>query len=176
MTTKRLIIRNWNLDDAINLYKYASDPSVGIPAGWCPHKSIEESKNFIKDADQNSFAVCLKSDNLAIGSICLKLKDKTDMTDRDDECELGYWIGKPFWGQGLIPEAVNEIVRYAFENLNMKKIWCGRYEGNERSKRVQEKCGFHYKWTTYDVDVPMLNEKRVGYVSCLEKSEWNSNK
>ena len=89
MTTKRLIIRKWNLDDAINLYKYASDPSVGIPAGWCPHKSIEESKNFIKDADQNSFAVCLKSDNLAIGSIYLKLKDKTDMTDRDDECEQG---------------------------------------------------------------------------------------
>ena len=66
MTTKRLIIRNWKLDDAINLYKYASDPSVGIPAGWLPHKSIEESKNFIKNADQNSFAVCLKSANLAI--------------------------------------------------------------------------------------------------------------
>ena len=60
------------------------------------------------------------------------------MTDKDDECELGYWIGKPFWGQGLIPEAAKELLRYAFEDLGMRAVWCGYYEGNEKSRRVQE--------------------------------------
>ncbi len=39
----------------------------------------------------------------------------TDMTDRDDECEMGYWLGKPIWGQGIMPEAVKEMLRHAFE-------------------------------------------------------------
>lgn len=92
---------------------------------------------------------------------------------RDDECELGYWLGQPFWGQGIIPEAAREIIRHGFDDLGMTKIWCGYYEGNEKSKRVQEKVGFKYQWTTEDVDVPLMNEKRTGHVSCITKEEWS---
>lgn len=63
---------------------------------------------------------------------------------RDDECWMGYWPGKPFWGQGIMPEAVKEMLRYVFEDLGMQKVWIGYYEGNTKSKRVQEKCGFRY--------------------------------
>ena len=94
------------------------------------------------------------------------------MTERDDECELGYWIGKPFWGQGLMSEAVKELLRHAFEECAMTKVWCGYYDGNIRSKRVQEKCGFHYQWTSQDVDVPLMHEKRIGHVSMLTKEDW----
>ena len=59
--------------------------------------------------------MCLKSDNRAIGAIELKLNSHTDMTEKDDECELGYWLGKPFWGQGLMPEAVRALQRHAFQ-------------------------------------------------------------
>ena len=48
-----------------------------------------------------------------------------------------------------IPEAVRELMRYGFENLKLNKIWCGYFDGNEKSKRVQEKCGFHYHHTAY---------------------------
>ena len=64
------------------------------------------------------------------------------MTDKDDECELGYWSGQPFGGKGLIPEAAKELLRHAFEDLKMNVVWCGYYAGNMQSKRVQEKCGF----------------------------------
>jgi RimJ/RimL family protein N-acetyltransferase len=97
------------------------------------------------------------------------------MTDRDDECELGYWLGKPFWGKGIIPEAAREMLRHAFEDLGMAKVWCGYYDGNTKSKRVQEKCGFMYQWTTQDVDVPLMNEKRVGHVTALPQSSGGSN-
>ena len=60
--------------------------------------------------------------------------------------ELGYWLGKPFWGQGIMPEAAREIIRHGFEDIGMTKIWVGYYEGNTKSKRVQEKVGFRYQW------------------------------
>ena len=64
--------------------------------------------------------------------------------------------------------------RYAFEELGMKKVWCGYYDGNIKSKRVQEKCGFRYEWTTENVDVPLMNEKRTGHVNSLSKEEWQA--
>lgn len=174
LETKRLILRKWTENDAENLYKYAKDPAVGPIAGWPPHKSIDESLEIIKNvlSGEQSYAICLKTDEKAIGAIELKLNGHTDMPTRDDECELGYWIGKPFWGQGIAPEAANEIIRYGFENLGMKKIWCGYYDGNDKSKRVQEKCGFKYQRTTQDIDVPLMHEKRVEHVTCLTKEEW----
>jgi len=72
-------------------------------------------------------------------AIELKLNGHTDMTDRDDECEMAYWLGEPFRGQGIMPEAVLEMLRHAFEDCGMQKVWIGYYEGNNRSKRVQEK-------------------------------------
>jgi len=174
LKTERLILRPWRGSDAESLYEYAKDPDVGPIAGWPVHTSVENSREIIKSvlsADE-IYAICLKEDERAIGSIGFHLNGCTDMTDRDDECELGYWIGKPFWGNGYVSEAVNELLRHGFENLGMNKIWCGYYDGNLKSKRVQEKCGFRYKWTTNDVDVPLMNEKRIGHVNCLTHDEW----
>lgn len=173
LETKRLILRPWREADAENLYEYAKDPDVGPPAGWPPHTSLENSKQIICDilSAPETYAVCLK-DGKAIGSIGLMMKDVTNMTDRDDECELGYWIGKPFWGQGLIPEAARELLRYAFEELGMQAVWCGYYEGNEKSRRVQEKLGFEYRYTTNNLDVKLLNEKRTGHTQLLTKERW----
>ena len=96
----------------------------------------------------------------------------TDLTDRDDECELGYWLARPFWGQGLVPEAARALLRRCFVDLGMRRVWCGYYDGNEKSRRVQEKVGFVYQWTTENVDVPALHEKRRGHVSCLTREQW----
>jgi len=161
--TERLILRRWNESDAEDLYKYASDPDVGPIAGWPAHQGIEESRDVIKNVlnGKEAYAICLKEDGKAIGTIELKLNGHTDMTDRDDECEMGYWLGKPFWGQGIMPEAVKEMLRHAFEDLGMQKVWIGYYEGNTKSKRVQEKCGFKYQWRSENVDVPLMHERRI---------------
>ena len=178
LETERLVLRRWEDSDAGDLYEYAKDPDVGPIAGWPPHQSIEESREVIKNVftGREAYAVCLKTDGKTIGAIELKLNGYTDMTDRDDECELGFWLGKPFWGQGIIPEAVHEMLRHAFEDLGMTKVWCGYYDGNTKSKRVQEKCGFRYQWTTQDVDVPLMHEKRIGHVNCLTSEEWKTRK
>ena len=174
LETKRLILRRWEESDAENLYEYAKDPDVGPIAGWPPHQSVAESLDVIRNVFNGveAYAVCLKEDGNAIGAIELKLNGHTDMTERDDECELGYWLGKPFWGQGIMPEAAREMLRHAFEDLGMQKVWCGYYDGNIKSKRVQEKCGFRYQWTTKDVDVPLMHENRTGHVNLMTKDMW----
>ena len=175
MQTKRLILRPWQEADAESLYAYAKDPDIGLPAGWPPHKSVEDSRDVIRHvlSAPETYAVCLK-DGSPIGSVSLKLKGSTDMTDREDECELGYWIGKPFWGQGLIPEAAEELLRHAFEELGMRAVWCGYYEGNIKSRRVQEKLGFVYQHTTEGLELPLLGELRTGHTMLLTKERWKN--
>ena len=138
LETERLVLRRWEDSDAGDLYEYAKDPDVGPIAGWPPHQSIEESREVIKNVftGREAYAVCLKTDGKTIGAIELKLNGYTDMTDRDDECELGFWLGKPFWGQGIIPEAVHEMLRHAFEDLGMTK---GNDKGLVRLLRRQYK-------------------------------------
>ena len=173
LQTSRLILRPWIEADAEALYRYASDPDVGPPAGWPPHASVENSREIIKTvlSGPEIYAVCLK-DGSPVGSIGLHLKGSTDMTERDDECELGYWIGKPFWGQGLIPEAARELLRHAFEELGMRAVWCGYYEGNEKSRRVQEKLGFAYQHKTDGLNVALMHDIRTGHCNLMTKERW----
>ena len=93
MKTKRLVLRKWTEADAESLYEYAKDSEVGPIAGWPPHKSVEESLDVIRNVfnGPECYAICEKENGKAIGAIELKLKGHTDMTDREDECELGYW-------------------------------------------------------------------------------------
>lgn len=86
-----------------------------------------------------------------VGSIGLMIGSASDKGIPDAEAEVGYWIGVLYWGQGLIPEAVREIMRHGFDDLNLEKMWFGYFDGNTKSKRVQEKM-----W------VPLSSYKREG--------------
>ncbi|MDD2971535.1 MAG: GNAT family N-acetyltransferase [Lachnospiraceae bacterium] len=174
METERLILRPWTEEDAESLYEYAIDPEVGPIAGWPVHTSVENSREIIRDvlAVPGTYAVCLKSDNRAIGSVGLLIGERSNMEIPSDEAEIGYWIGKSFWGQGLIPEAVRVLMRYAFETLGMKKLWCGYFDGNVKSKRVQEKCGFIYHHTNKDKLWPLMGDIRTEHITCITPEEF----
>ncbi len=176
ITTERLILRKWQESDADAVYEYAKDPEVGPAAGWPVHTSVEESLDVVRNVFNGAecYAICEKGTDKAIGAIELKLNGHTDMTERDDECELGYWLGKPFWGRGYMPEAANALIRRGFEQLGMTTIWCGYYDGNSKSKRVQEKLGFTHHHTCSEVPVPLLNEVRIGHTNRLTKAQWKS--
>lgn len=183
LETKRLLLRRWEESDAEALYEYAKDPDVGPSAGWPAHQSVGESLDVIRNVlnAAEAYAICLKEGQdagapdtalKAIGAIELKLNGHTYLTERDDECELGFWLGKPFWGRGIMSEAAKEMLRHAFEDLGMQKVWCAYYDGNTKSKRTQEKCGFRYQWTAQNVDVPLMHEKRTGHVNLITKDVW----
>ena len=143
LETERLILRPWSEADAEECYRYAKDPDVGPAAGWAVHTSVEYSRDIIRRvlSAPETYAIVLKETGLPVGSIGLH---HNDLAAKEDEAELGYWLGKPYWGRGIVPEAARELLRYAFEDLKLERIWCGYYDGNEKSRRVQEKLGFSY--------------------------------
>ena len=174
LTTERLILRPWEESDAESLYEYAKDERIGPPTGWPAHTSVRNSLEIIRTvlAAPENYAVCLKEDNRAIGSIGLMVGEQSNIGLPDTEAEIGFWIGVPFWGQGLIPEGVREIIRYAFEDLRLEKLWCGYFEGNEKSKRAQEKCGFKYQYTNEDAEWVKMMDRRTEHISCLTREDW----
>ncbi len=173
LVTERLFMRRWEESDAAAVYEYAGDPAVGPPAGWPPHKNIEESLEVIRRvfSGPECRAVCSREDGKPIGCIELMFKNRPEL-EGDNECELGYWLGRPFWGRGLMTEAAEEMLRHAFEDLGMAKVWCGYYDGNDKSKRVQEKCGFRYCLTREGVELPRMNEIRTEHLNVLTRDEW----
>ena len=174
LETERLILRPWEESDAGSLYAYAKDNRIGPIAGWPPHTSLENSLEVIKTvlSGPETYAVCLKGDNIAVGSIGLMIGDRSNIGLPVTEGEIGYWIGVPFWGQGLIPEATREVIRHAFADLRLKTLWCGYFEGNDKSRRVQEKCGFTYHHTERDIHWKKMDDIRTEHITRLTKDEW----
>ncbi|WP_297069307.1 GNAT family N-acetyltransferase [uncultured Duncaniella sp.] len=150
--TPRLILRPWREEDAETLYKYAGDPRVGTPAGWPPHKSVEESREIIRTvfSAPEVYAVVLKETQEPVGCCGIIPGGVHSSRIQADEGELGYWIAVPYWGQGLIPEAVNALINHGFKDLGLRALWIGHYDDNAKSHRVAEKCGFTYSHTESD--------------------------
>lgn len=178
LQTERLILRPWEESDAEDLYFYAKDPLVGPAAGWPAHTSVENSLNVIRTvlSMPETYAVVPKNTGHPVGSVGIMLGKSSNIGLPDDEGEIGYWIGVPFWGQGLIPEAVNELIRYSFDELKLKKLWCGYFDGNCKSKRVQEKCGFVYHHTKYGETWQTVDKTVDEHITCLTAEQWRERK
>ena len=147
METQRLILRPWTENDAESLYNYAKDPAIGPIAGW-------------------------KETNEPIGSVGIMFADGVHSADmQDGDAEIGYWIGVPYWGQGLIPEAVLRLLKRCFVELDVKRVWCGHYDGNIKSRRVMEKCGFKYHHTE-EGKTSQLGDIRTEHFTLLTREDW----
>lgn len=145
--TDRLILRPWADDDADALYKYASDPTVANPAGWPQHTSVEMSRMVIRDvfSAPETYAIVLKETGEPVG--CCGLVPEGARPSRfitPDDAEIGYWIGRPLWGRGLVPEAVEALIGHVDRTLAKQRLWIAFCEGNDKSRRVAEKCGFTF--------------------------------
>ena len=161
--TERLILRPWRETDAAALFKYASDPALGPIAGWAPHTSVEYSLEIIRTvfAAPEVYAVVPKGSDEPVGCCGIMFSDGLHSADMEQsEAEIGYWIGKPFWGHGYIPEAVKALLSRCFHDLKLNAVWCGYYDGNAKSRRVCEKCGFKFHHTNHDIVSP-LGDKRT---------------
>ena len=146
LETDRLILRGWARRDAPQLYEYASNPDVGPHAGWKPHASVAESRMIIDQLFRRNttWAIVEKASNRVVGSIGFEHdKYRPNVKSR----ELGYSLAKDCWGRGYMTEAAKRLIKYAFEELRLDILMIQTGEGNIRSQRVIEKCGFTYEGT-----------------------------
>jgi len=174
INTKRLILRPWEQSDAEELYKYASSPDVGSIAGWRPHTSVDYSLNIIKTVlcEPETYAVVLKETGKPVGSIGIMFEGTAPI--KKGEAEIGYWLGKPHWGNGYIPEAIQAILKRCFLKLELQGVWCGYYDGNIKSKRVQEKCGFIYHHTEENKKCVLMDDIRTEHFTYMSKKLWGN--
>ncbi len=173
--TERLILRNWKLSDSRDLFEYAKSELVGPSAGWKPHKDEDESKKIIDKFinDNDVLAMELKAEKKVIGSIGLHDRKPDKNLNKLDQREIGYVLNPEYWGKGFAAEASKAMLELGFNNMGLDLIWCGYFEGNHRSKRVIEKCGFYYKFKKEEVK-ELLDDKRVVvYYYSITKEEYN---
>ncbi len=176
LETERLILRGWRDEDASSLFKYASDERVGPAAGWLPHKDEKYSRAVIRTilSKDETYAICLKGTDEPIGSVGLILEGSPERPLDLMEAELGYWLGVPFWGQGIATEAAKEMLRHGFEDLKLKRIFAGYFQGNNKSKKVQQKCGFRHHHTNTMCRVIMLGETRIEHINAISFEDWQA--
>lgn len=165
LMSDRLCLRAFKADDLDDLYEYAKVDGVGQMAGWLPHKNKEESFCILNSFIEHKKTFAIVYNNKVIGSVGIEEYDEDVLPEYKDKYgrELGYVLSKEYWGQGFMPEAVNTVIKYCFDVLNLDFLVCGHFIDNMQSKRVQEKCGFeHYKL--------IKSETRYGIV----KDSWLS--
>lgn len=147
----RVALRLWREEDALALFRLASDPDVGSRAGWAPHKSVEESRHIIQTVfcNDTTWAIVLPEDNRIVGAIGYGPSCDCHLPALPDEPTVGYWIGKPYWNRDLCTAALRamiEQIRRKNESApaeeQIKSLISGHFVDNPASGRVMEKCGF----------------------------------
>ncbi|PLS26436.1 GNAT family N-acetyltransferase [Bifidobacterium parmae] len=201
--TGRLTLRSWRIDDAAeaaSLFRYASDPEIGLRCGWPPHTSIEGSMDDIRNilAVENNWAITIKDGeettgsevdaDAPVGSIALKpvshyttdvVTGKPELEVRygrylgSNALELGYWIGRPFWGRGYMPEALRAVLEYAFGTLRVDAVWGGHYARNPQSGRVMAKCGLRVVGESKQDYYPLIDRRYDGVYRIITADEWH---
>jgi len=142
--TVSLILRKFSIDDAEDMFKnWASDEEVTRYLTWPTHSSVEVSKYIISmwEKDNNSlnhyqWCIELKELGQAIGSIGV-----VNLREDINTVEIGYCVGKKFWGQGFTSEAFSVLIPFFFEEVQVNRIESRHDLNNPASGRVMEKCG-----------------------------------
>lgn len=146
LQTPRLVLRAFDPSDAVDVFAYANSESVGPMAGWAPHKTLEDSRRvvdmFIREGEV--WAIVEKKSGHVIGSIGLHRRSRGGV---EGARELGYALGEKHWGQGFATEAGNEVLRYAFMELNSPVVCVVHFPFNPKSRHVIKKLGFTYEGT-----------------------------
>ena len=148
--TSQLILRPFVMEDAEAMYRnWASDPEVTKFLSWPTYKSVDTAYEILdiwtKQYSDNTFyqwAIELKEIGEVIGSISV-----VNFDERVDMVEIGFCIGKPWWGQGIMTEAFQAVIDFLFGEVNVQRIEAGHDPNNPASGAVQCKCGLKYEGT-----------------------------
>lgn len=175
LRTDRLLLRPFELADAPDVQRLAGDRSIADTTLNIPHPYEDGmAENWIKGHREKmekgevlNLAVTLAETGKLIGAVGLVLDP------RFESAELGYWIGRPYWGRGYATEAARAPVHYGFTTLGLNRIQARHMSRNPASGRVMEKLGMKYegclrqyvkKWDVFE-DMKMYSVLKSEYTA-----------
>lgn len=136
LRTERLRLRKLKLADAARIAELAGDFDVARMTSRIPHPySLVAADQWIGGLDDNEIVWAIEHQQGLIG-VCGFVRGVGRVA------EIGYWIGKPYWGFGFATEAARALVAYCFETADIRRLTCIHYADNAGSARVARKLGF----------------------------------
>jgi [ribosomal protein S5]-alanine N-acetyltransferase len=157
LTTERLTLRQLSIDDQQSIFALRSDTEINKYLDREPSKTIEDAANFINKVNENIknnnslyWAITLAKTNTFVGTICL-----FGFSDENDKCEIGYELLTNFQRQGIMKEAAEKVIDYAFNIIKVQKIEAAFHRHNLSSIKLLEKFSFEDS-NEQDVTTPDL--------------------
>jgi len=136
MRSPRLSYRPIEAADASRIAALAGEWDVARMTARIPHPySLVDADLWIASIGNDEFVRCVELDGKLIGAVGYIEGD-------DGQAEIGYWIGKPWWGHGFATEAARTLVEYCFNAVHFRRLTCGHFIDNPASARVIAKLGF----------------------------------
>jgi ribosomal-protein-alanine N-acetyltransferase len=145
--TSRLRLRKLLLRDAADMFEYASLPEVAENLTWECHRNISDSLHYLRmilkqyeDNLPSPWGIVLKDNGKLIGTVGFN-----SVSYQNAFAEVGYVLSRHYWGNGLMSEALSEVVKFGFEVMNLNRIEATCNTQNRRSESVMKKCGFSFE-------------------------------
>jgi len=158
LTTERLTLRQLSANDQQDILALRSDPEINKYLAREPSKTIEDATNFINKVNEhiqknNSiyWAITLTKTNTFVGTICL-----FNFSDEKNSGEIGYELMPKFQKQGIMTEAIKEVITYAFQWLKFQKIVAFTHQENHHSIKLLEKANFLPSPETHQKDPGLM--------------------
>ena len=170
--TERLVLRAFKLTDADDIVEGLNNLNVSKWLAFVPYPyTREDAIKYIEDSINNklyNFAIVLKSENKVIGSTQL-----SNISEIHGTAGGGIWINEKYHGNGYGTEAWGARIRYAFNELGLRRLENGYFEGNESSFKMQEKFGYKNEGVRRKKFISMATGKvEDEYITGLLKEEW----
>jgi len=141
----RCAVRSWRFTDAQSLARYANNREIwrNLRDGFPHPYSLDDAMAFIAKvaAAQPETMFAITTDDEAIGGIGFGLHSDVERVS----AEIGYWIGEPFWGRGIVTEALQAVTRFAIDEHRLTRVYAVPFAGNRGSARVLEKAGYSFE-------------------------------
>ena len=170
-----MILRPLRLGDAADVFAYAADPEVARYVPWEPHRSLDDSRQFLEEILERSrrgrpdtWGIVDLAGSHVIGTIRLG-----EYSQAHGRASVGYALGRPHWNRGLTTEALRAVLRFGFTEIGLHRIYAYCHVDNVASERVMEKAGMTYEGMLRDViRVKGGYESRKLYA--ILRTEWTA--
>ncbi|PEA53655.1 N-acetyltransferase [Bacillus pseudomycoides] len=149
LITERLCLRPLTIEDAPDVFEYASNPEISTYTVWYPHETLQDSYIFVQSIldqydcrEMATYGIELKEEKKIIGTCGF-----IEYDENHHKAELAYALSPNYWGQGFATEAAKACISYGFEKLQLNRIEAGCHASNAQSERMMKRLGMQYEGT-----------------------------